>query len=205
MTQTSVTLPSLNPEHRQDEAVSPPRFMFIPRFFSDCESLRAQFEWRVSITRKHGKSVFAESTQEGVFRLFKAAADRVFTQKAIMGFLSHLRQWGGREIRAWHASSPEVLALVRHCWRSPIQDASPANWRYLYTLGPNKADSVTRISLVEPKQVSGLFAVSRSIKIDALSGSLLVYESNLACSLDVLPHASQDLICATVFLAGHLW
>jgi hypothetical protein len=183
------------------------RFAILPRFFPEAESLRAQFEWRMGISRARGNNLLTESAEAGVFRCLTVAANRVFTQDAITIFLSHLRRWAQKNVRAEHASSPLIQVFSRGCWREPSHDATPATWRYLYVLGPNEKCLPVRVSLLPllPARSRALLQLSRTVTVDLAFGVLLVHDVKLAYGIEKVSGEFDDPTRSTTFLGGYLW
>ena len=200
----TVATTTIAPHERTEKNL---RYIFVPRFCLEGESLRAQFEWKIALSRIRGKNLLGEMAEEGICRMWSATADRIFTQDAITGFLSHLRRWARGAIGISHASSPQIQVFSRDCWRAANQDSTPAKWRYIYVLGPKSGQGSSSATLMPLQAIrdKGFFSITRTINIDLTFGGILVYAADFGLSIDGLRNASDDPLCGIVLLTGYLW
>ncbi len=185
-----------------------PRFLTVERFFSDADSLRAQFAWRIAITRMRGAAVLVEAAETDLYRFLGGAADRVFTQEMVTTFLSALRAWAQTAIGVSHASSPQVQVFSRGCWLIPNRDAKPTKWQYLYQMNrPSTGGAGTRVTLVplEDADRNSLFQVGRAVGLEVKFNTLLVFEAAFGYGVDRVHNGTEDPISSAAFLVGSLW
>lgn len=183
------------------------QFVLVPNFYRDADSLRAQFEWKMSRAGTHGNTLLTETSEPKICRFWAASADRIFPQPAISEFLTFLRRWAAKAIGARHASTPEIHVFTRDCWCEPYQDATPANWRYAFVLGPTSKSTNVKLSLL-PHTPVGRFSFlrfSRTVEVDIRFGDFLAYEKELAYRISRLPRASEGPLRGTVLISGYLW
>lgn len=183
------------------------QYVLVPNFYRDASSLRAQFEWKISRAGAHGNTLMTETSEPKTCRFWAASADRIFPQPAISEFLMFLRKWANKAIGARHASTPEIHVFTRKCWREPYQDATPANWRYAYVLGPTPKSTKVKLSLL-PHTPGGRFsflAFSRTIEADIRFGDFIAYEKALGYRINLSPGRSERPLGGIVLLSGYLW
>ena len=181
-----------------------PGFIVIPGFFSNHESLRAQFEWRFTISRAHGTNHFTENTETGKYLI--ASINRIFTQQIITSFLSRLRAWARTGIGVNHASSPELHVFPGDCCRLPFQDTTPAGWRYFYSLGPRQG-GLTHITLLDRATLRStpILGLTNTVAVELEYNSLLAFRSEFACGVEKAAKGSEDILSSTALLTGYLW
>jgi hypothetical protein len=115
--------------------------------------------------------------------------------------------WAENTVGTKHASSPQVEVFSDACWRGPTTDVTPANWRYLYVLGPRAGDAGARVTLVSrvPTRWCLVLPVCRAAGVELKFNNLLLYRDEFACSVQRIQGRSGSPISAAVFLAGYLW
>jgi hypothetical protein len=203
-TEAQISSDKLPTKASEQDAV---QILTVPRFSFDAGWLRTQFEWKLATTRMRGKILLDEISDEGSHKFLAAPADRVFAQQAVTSFLTELRDWADGAIGIKHASSPQVQVFGESCWRQLSQDASPAQWRYMYTLGPKSGRSAVRLRLAKPaaKPMYAPFSFNNTTIIEPEFNCLIAYEASHLCGIDEAHIADGGPLSATVFLSGYLW
>jgi hypothetical protein len=109
-------------------------------FYSGYSKLRSHFVKRFEnpLHAHSGRFCWDYWNVPDQYRLLRTPAQDFFGEKLFQPFLSHLLQWGRRELGCQMISHPWLSAYVNDCYQEMHSDVPHGPWSFVYSLTPWK-------------------------------------------------------------------
>jgi hypothetical protein len=183
-------------------------FYLEDHFYEMAETLRAQFETKVSPRKATGLTSLVYAYCHNAYQLLTASADDIFEAKTLAQLMDAIQGWANKTLGVSHISTPQLRVYIQGCSRRLLRDDIGVQWHYLFSLTRNLSGKHRgQIKLLGDSNAAkrhGDVHIDQIVRSPLEFNQLLVHQA--ANSYSIEPgSSSMNPVDGMVLLDGYLW